>query len=791
MTEQSALFNIDNERIYESETTLEVAENEDMPENEEVEAQNNLGDELVGMDELADELAEMDELPTPPVPSLEKARERIGGLRAEIERNTHLYYAEDAPAISDAAFDSLMRELRSLESAYPQLLTPDSPTQRVGGYVVERFAPVTHDQRIYSLDNAMDLNELNAWIERAERALGHNSQYVCELKIDGSSIALTYENGRLVQAATRGDGVAGEDITVNVMTVADIPRQLSAQATKQVTAGVPVEFRGEVFMPKESFERLNRQIVDEYELAHDGGDISKAPVFANPRNAAAGTIRHKDAEITRHRKLQTFMYAIARNEYFPVESQWELLEFLRMSGFNVNPRIKLCNTATEVEEFCRKATEIRDSLPYEIDGVVVKVNSFADQAELGFTSRAPRWAIAFKFPPEEVTTVLQQIVTQVGRTGVLTPVAEFTPVRVAGSVVSRATLHNIDEVRRRNVRVGDTIIIRKAGDVIPEVVGPVLELRPPDAVPFAMPKRCPSCGSEVYADEDSPAVRCISSECPAQLQARLEHWGSRQAMDIDGLGPVLIAMLIEHGLVRDVADFYTLTEDQVTEAVTGRTCKTPSDGEDGATEAQLVGHVNEKKSAAQTKGSKKEPKTPKKLVAQIEESKSRGLARVLHGLSIREVGKNTAADLVRHYASYEQLAQASVEELSQIDGVGPVIAQNIFDFVNLDANKQLIEKLRAAGVQLEVKSSQQRPQTLAGFTFVLTGSLDGINREDAQEQLKTFGAKTASSVSKKTSYVVAGENAGSKLARAQELGIPVLNQEQLEHILATGSIEGI
>ncbi len=739
------------------------------------------------------------------VPSIDEARMRVPALRKEIEINSKLYYADDAPQISDAAFDSLMRELRMLESEYPELLTPDSPTQRVGGYVVERFAPVTHDQRIYSLDNAMDLGELDAWMERTERALGHAPEYVCELKIDGSSLALTYENGNFVQAATRGDGTTGEDITINAMAVADIPRKLVANnagkqnSTAQDNSNVAsdnsntspnnnstplpqtqkVEFRGEVFMPKKSFEQLNAQIVDEWELKHNAS--SNAPVFANPRNAAAGSIRHKDAEVTRRRKLQTFMYAVARPEQVPALTQWELLQYLKQCGFNVNPNIALCSSRSEVRKFCEDATEFRQTLPYEIDGVVVKVNSFAEQAELGFTTRAPRWAIAFKFPPEEVTTQLQNIVTQVGRTGILTPVAEFIPVRVSGSVVARATLHNVDEVRRRDVRVGDTIVIRKAGDVIPEVIGAVQKLRPADAVPFAMPQKCPSCGSDVYKDDDGPAVRCISAECPAQLQGRLEHWGSRGAMDIDGLGPVVISKLIETGLVKDVAGFYKLREQDIADLETGALKYAH---EMSAEKREQTGDYEQVPSLVGTKNANK-------IIAQIEESKTRGFARVLFGLSIRNVGKTVAEVITRHFPTYDALMKASVDDLASIDTIGSVIAASVVDFLHLEANKHLVEELQKAGVSLEVLQGEQRPQTLAGLTFVLTGTLDGINRQDAQTQLKAFGAKTASSVSKKTSYVVAGENAGSKLDRALELGVRVLSQDSLEKILATGTLDGI
>ena len=695
-----------------------------------------------------------------PVPSEDAAR--IARLRAEITLHQRLYYEEDEPSISDGAYDSLMRELQALEDKHPELVTSDSPTQIVGGHATQRFAPVTHDQRIYSLDNAMDLDELDAWIERTVGTLGHTPRFVCELKIDGSSISLTYNAGVLTQAATRGDGTTGEDITANAMTVADIPRLLADDAVTQLPTDAPVEFRGEVFMPKERFDKLNEQIIDEYSLSHD--DVSKAKIFANPRNAAAGSIRQKDPSITRRRGLETFIYAVARPEQIPATGQWELLDFLRSCGFNVNPNVKLCESAEQVRTFCLEAIEKRNALPYEIDGVVVKVDSFAEQAELGFTTRAPRWAIAFKFPPEEVTTILQDIVVQVGRTGVLTPVAEFIPVRVAGSVVARATLHNIDEVRRRNVRVGDTVIIRKAGDVIPEVVGPVLDLRPVDAVPFGMPETCPSCGAPVYADEDSPAVRCVSAECPAQLQARLEHWASRNAMDIDGLGPEVIGRLLDSRLVSDVADYYSLGEDELALLDMDRLNK---DGEPirlGRTMAA-------------------------KLLAQIEESKGRGLARVLHGLSIRNVGKTVAETLVKRYPTIDALAAATEEELSEIGGIGPVIAASIVQFLQLEANRALIENLREAGVVLEADLSEAKPQTLAGLTFVLTGSLEGIVRSEAEARLKEFGAKASGSVSKKTSYVVAGENAGSKLTKARELGIPILDQAALERILETGIVE--
>ena len=436
---------------------------------------------------------------------------RAEALRREIEHHSYQYYALDAPTISDAAFDSLMRELREIEAAHPELVTASSPTQRVGGYVGEQFAPVVHERRMYSLDNAMDLDELDEWMERTAEACGGSlPPLCCELKIDGSSIALTYEDGVLVRAATRGDGTTGEDVTVNMRTVRDVPLRLRDEARGAIAPGVEtLELRGEVYMPKKSFEALNAAAEEE----------GRAP-FANPRNAAAGSLRQKDPAVTKMRDLSTFMYAIADDGALEVEGQWELLQWLRKAGFHVNPDVRLCATAEEVRGFCRECLDRRESLPYEIDGVVVKVNDFARQRAMGFTARAPRWAIAFKFPPEEKTTLLRDITVQVGRTGALTPVAELVPVVVAGSTVARATLHNLDEVHRKDVRVGDTVIVRKAGDVIPEVLGPVLSLRSPEARIWEMPSVCPSCGSPVVRDPGEVAFRCISIDCPAQALER-------------------------------------------------------------------------------------------------------------------------------------------------------------------------------------------------------------------------------------------------------------------------------
>ena len=652
-----------------------------------------------------------------------------------------------------------MRELREIEAAHPELVTASSPTQRVGGYVGEQFAPVVHERRMYSLDNAMDLDELDEWMERTAEACGGSlPPLCCELKIDGSSIALTYEDGVLVRAATRGDGTTGEDVTVNMRTVRDVPLRLRDEARGAIAPGVEtLELRGEVYMPKKSFEALNAAAEEE----------GRAP-FANPRNAAAGSLRQKDPAVTKMRDLSTFMYAIADDGALEVEGQWELLQWLRKAGFHVNPDVRLCATAEEVRGFCRECLDRRESLPYEIDGVVVKVNDFARQRAMGFTARAPRWAIAFKFPPEEKTTLLRDITVQVGRTGALTPVAELVPVVVAGSTVARATLHNLDEVHRKDVRVGDTVIVRKAGDVIPEVLGPVLSLRSPEARIWEMPSVCPSCGSPVVRDPGEVAFRCISIDCPAQALERLLHWASRGALDIDGMGEEIVSRLVESGRVADVADYYSLSEEELASLDMGRV---KADGE-----PVRLGHT-----------------VAKKLVAAIEASKGRTFARVLFGLGIRHVGKTTAEAIAAAYPSMDALSTAGEDELAGIYGVGPKVAHGMWLFFRTPDNVSVIERLRAAGVTMAdeaVAVGEEVPQVLAGLTFVLTGTLahSGMTRDEAGARLKAMGAKVSGSVSKKTSFVVAGENAGSKYDKAVALGVPVLDEAQLLNLLETGEV---
>ena len=693
---------------------------------------------------------------------------RAAELNRILNHAAYAYYALDNPELTDAEFDRLLIELQQLEAAYPELVTEDSYTQRVGGYVSEQFEPVQHAARMYSMDDAMNLEELDAWLSRTDEALGASPAnpvaYTCELKIDGLGVALTYRDGQFVRAATRGDGSTGENVTANVLTISDVPRELALAGLEQVEnrgLNQSIEVRGEVYMPKHSFIRLNE----------DADAAGKQP-FANPRNAAAGSLRQKDPKITAHRDLETFIYAVADEGPLDVHSQWEFLNWLRSCGFNVNPHARRCLSAQEVHDFCAQALEQRGDLNYDIDGVVVKVDSFASQEALGFTSRAPRWAIAFKFPPEEKQTVLREIRIQVGRTGVLTPVAEFDPVTVAGSTIARATLHNLDEIRRKNVREGDTIIVHKAGDVIPEVVGPVLSLRPADAVEFQMPATCPSCGSPVIQEEGEVAFRCVSIDCPAQAVERLIHWGSRKAMDIDGLGDELINRMVEEGVLSDVADFYDkLTEEVLASMPTGRVYDTDT-ADHLSGDSIPVGHT-----------------IAKKVMAKVEESKTRGLGRVLFGIGMRHVGANVAELLAQEFGSIQALATAPVEKIAEIPGIGPKIAESVHEFFSIPENVAVIERLRQAGVMLEEeKPENELPQTLAGLTFVLTGTLEHFTRDEAGAQLKAMGAKVSGSVSKKTSFVVAGEAAGSKLTKAESLGVPVLDEAALQQILETGQI---
>ena len=708
-----------------------------------------------------------------------QAAARAAELRHLLDYHAYRYYALDAPEITDAAFDKLLVELQQIEAAHPELVTPDSYTQRVGGYVSEQFTPVTHMARMYSMDDAMNLEELDEWLARTEETLGAGRvAYTCELKIDGLGVAITYQNGSFVRAATRGDGTTGEDVSLNVRTIKDVPMHLSEAALAHMGAdrGTPIEVRGEVYMPKGSFARLNAE-----------ADAEGREPFANPRNAAAGSLRQKDPKVTATRSLATFIYSIADTAPLHVDSQHAFLDWLREAGFSVNASVARCTSPAEVHAFCADALAHRGDLDYDIDGVVVKVDGFDQQADLGFTARAPRWAIAFKFPPEEKTTVLREIRIQVGRTGVLTPVAEFDPVTVAGSTIARATLHNLDEIRRKDVRVGDTIIVHKAGDVIPEVVGPVLDKRPADAVEWDMPEACPACGSPVVHEGDEVAYRCVSLDCPAQLKERLIHWVSRGCMDVDGLGDELIDKMIEAGLLRDVADFYTLDADSIAALDTGRTyAKDDKKRGVAAGDPIKVGHT-----------------IAGKVMDELIRSKAQPLSRVLFALGIRHVGKSVAEVLAQRFLTIDTLAAASEEDIAACEGIGPKIAASVREFLSVPENLEVLQRLREAGLALEenlgvavaqaaqetgVDADLAAGQPLDGLTFVLTGTLVNRTRDEAGAALKLLGAKVSGSVSKKTSYLVAGPKAGSKLTKAESLGVPVLDEEALERILATGEV---
>ena len=708
-----------------------------------------------------------------------QAAARAAELRHLLDYHAYRYYALDAPEITDAAFDKLLVELQQIEAAHPELVTPDSYTQRVGGYVSEQFTPVTHMARMYSMDDAMNLEELDEWLARTEDALGAGRvAYTCELKIDGLGVAITYQNGSFVRAATRGDGTTGEDVSLNVRTIKDVPMHLSEAALAHMGSdrATPIEVRGEVYMPKGSFARLNAE-----------ADAEGREPFANPRNAAAGSLRQKDPKVTATRSLATFIYSIADTAPLHVDSQHTFLDWLREAGFSVNPNVARCTSPAEVHAFCADALAHRGDLDYDIDGVVVKVDGFDQQADLGFTARAPRWAIAFKFPPEEKTTVLREIRIQVGRTGVLTPVAEFDPVTVAGSTIARATLHNLDEIRRKDVRPGDTIIVHKAGDVIPEVVGPVLDKRPADAVEWDMPEACPACGSPVVHEGDEVAYRCVSLDCPAQLKERLIHWVSRGCMDVDGLGDELIDKMIEAGLLRDVADFYTLDADSIAALDTDRTyAKDDKKRGVAAGDPIKVGHT-----------------IAGKVMDELIRSKAQPLSRVLFALGIRHVGKSVAEVLAQRFLTIDTLAAASEEDIAACEGIGPKIAASVREFLSVPENLEVLQRLREAGLALEenlgvavaqaaqetgVDAGLAAGQPLNGLTFVLTGTLVNRTRDEAGAALKLLGAKVSGSVSKKTSYLVAGPKAGSKLTKAESLGVPVLDEEALERILATGEV---
>jgi DNA ligase (NAD+) len=661
--------------------------------------------------------------------------ERAAELRALVEYHNERYFGDDEPEISDAEYDALIRELRELEAAHPHLITPDSPTQRPGGAATATFAPVRHVTPMLSLDNAFSREELLAWHDRIVKLVPPPIVFVGEPKLDGLAISLLYEGGRLTRAATRGDGVTGEDVTSNVATIGSIPKHL-------VDGALPerLEVRGEVFMPLKSFEELNRR----------QGEASER-LFANPRNAAAGSLRQKDATVTASRDLDFFGYHLGVQQGGPrLRSHHETLAWLEKLGLPVNPHVAQLTDIDAVYEFATGMLGNRHSFGYEIDGVVVKVDDLGQRDEMGSTSRAPRWAIAYKFPPEEKTTLLRNIFVSIGRTGRATPFAQLEPVFVGGSTVGLATLHNEDEVARKDVRPGDTVIVRKAGDVIPEVVGPVLGKRPKSARKWKFPSDCPACGAPLVRLEGEADHHCVNVECPEQRVQRIVYFAGRGAMDIEGLGEERVRQFVDAGLLRDAADIYSLT-----------------------VEALVPLERMAQKSA-------------ENLVAAIEGSKARGLARVLVGLNIRHLGPTAAQTVASAMGDLEAIEQAPVEELTAVEGVGPVIAQSVQQFFSIDDNRKLVDRLRVAGVDLSAPRTGAAPEgPLKGMTFVLTGGLESMSRERAQAEIEARGGKVTSSVSKKTSFVVVGETPGSKLAKAESLSVPLLDEggfvELLEH----------
>ncbi|MBJ7610447.1 MAG: NAD-dependent DNA ligase LigA [Candidatus Dormibacteraeota bacterium] len=661
-------------------------------------------------------------------------RNRAAELRVLLEHHGERYHVLDDPEISDAEYDRLFRELVDLESEFPGVQTPDSPTQRVGGAPLDSFTKVRHRTQMLSLGNAFSADEVEAFFRRAERGAGRVDAYVCELKIDGLALSLSYRNGALVRAATRGNGVEGEDVTSNVRTVRSVPMQL-----RTVSAKLPVEFdvRGEVYQPKRRFAAFNAQLEE-----------AGKQTYANPRSAAAGGVRQLDPAITAKRGLSTFMYQLEPPA--GARTQAEVLDLLETLGFTVNPHRHVAGSLDEVLAYIEHWAQRRHDLDYETDGVVIKVASLALQEELGKVSRSPRWAIAYKFPPEEVQTEVLDIAIQVGRTGAVTPVAHLTPVLVAGSTVRRATLHNEDEVARKDVRIGDTVLLHKAGDVIPEVIRPVMDKRPAGAVPWVMPERCPACDSGLVREAGEVVRRCLNPLCPAQRRERLRHFASRAGMNIEGLGEAVIDQLVDAGFVADAADLYHVTVDQL---------------------LTLDGFAQ---------------RSAEKLQQSIAARTSVPLTRLINALGMPHVGEHTAALLAQHFGTIDALAGASVEELNAVGGVGPVVAQNVARWFEAGEGGELVRRLQAAGVSAErVQGSRDGPWR--GQSWVLTGTLEQLTRPEAEERIRGLAGSPGSSVSKRTHTVVAGGSPGSKLARAEELGVRVIDERGfLDELAAAG-----
>ncbi|MBM7711627.1 DNA ligase (NAD+) [Enterococcus xiangfangensis] len=661
--------------------------------------------------------------------TFQAAEKRSIELREELNQYAHEYYVQDQPSVEDFVYDKKYQELVAIETEYPDLITPESPTQRVGGKVLEGFEKVVHDIPLYSLNDVFSKEELIAFDERVKKAVGHPVSYCCELKIDGLSISLKYEAGQFVQGATRGDGTVGENITENLRTVKSIPLRLKEPLT--------IEVRGECYMPKASFIKLNQRREEEGK-----------EVFANPRNAAAGSLRQLDTKIAAKRNLSTFLYTLA--DFGPLESttQDHALNEMARLGFRTNPEHRVCKTIDEVWGYIENFHETRDQLPYEIDGIVIKVNEFDLQEELGFTVKAPRWATAYKFPPEEAQTTLLDIDWTIGRTGVLTPTAIMEPVRLAGTTVGRASLHNSDYIEKKDIRLRDTVLVYKAGDIIPEVAQVVLEKRPEDSKPYPIPTHCPICNSELVHLDEEVALRCINPKCPAQIKEGLSHFVSRNAMNIDGLGPRVLAQMFDKGLVSDVADLYKLDKEQLLTL------------------------------------DKIKDKSAENILAAIDASRENSVERLIFGLGIRHVGAKAAGILAEHFGSLAAMSQGTKEEIVSLNTIGETIADSVVTYFENEEVHELMQELAERGVNLNYKGlrASQLAAVESPFknkTIVLTGKLVDYTREEAKEKIQKLGGKVTGSVSKKTDIVVAGEEAGSKLTKAQNLGVEVWNEKQM------------
>lgn len=657
-------------------------------------------------------------------------KEKIGQLREKINYHNHKYYVEDNPEITDYEYDMLLRELKEWEEKHPELITPDSPTQRVGGKPLSGFKAVIHNIGMQSLTDAFNKDELYDFDKRVRNAVGENTEYVVEAKVDGLSVSLEYENGGFIRGSTRGDGITGEDVTQNLKTIRSIPLRIRSKDIK-------LEVRGEVFLPKDSFLKLNEE-----------REALEEPLFANPRNAAAGSLRQLDSSITASRKLDIFVFNIQNIEGMELKTHDEAIKFLKEMGFKTVPISVRCKDIDTAIQEIEKIGEKRGELPYEIDGAVIKVNPLAQREILGSTSKVPRWAIAYKYPPEKQQTSIKDIIVQVGRTGALTPTAILEPVRLAGSVVGRATLHNIDYIKQKDIRIGDSVLVQKAGDIIPEVVEVLKDKRTGSEKHFQMPENCPVCGAPVVRGEGEAAARCTGIECPAQLFRSIVHFASRDAMNIDGLGPAIIEQLLETGRIKSIADLYFLDEEDI------------------------------------SKMERMGKKSSQNIISAIQKTRNNSLDRLIFGFGIRYIGLKAARILAESFNSIDEILEANIEQLLSLNEFGSKMAESLVKFFHQEQSRHTIDRLKEAGVNMKGTKKELKGNRLAGLTFVLTGTLEKYSRQEAAEIIESYGGKVSGSVSKNTNFVVAGEEAGSKLSRAKELGVKILTEQEFIEIIS-------